>query len=149
MVWTDGGILLSIDITHFFRWCEYTKEGDHSILIVLASLLRARQLFRWETVCFFLFFFVFFCLLKWPQFEKNHLPPEILHLRACWSRWLTRLHSRLVVRSSWVLSLHVRQHFFVEIDHEIFSMVIPFCWFKKGCCQILATECTQVLVRGL
>ena len=39
-------------------------------------------------------------------------------------------------------------------DYEIFSMVIlPFRRFKKGCCQFLEEECTQVLVnrfnRGL
>ena len=41
--------------------------------------------------------------------------------------------------------------FFMEIDHEIFSKVIlsfpstEQCWFKKGSCQFLVKEWTQVL----
>ena len=42
----------------------------------------------------------------------------------------------------WVLSLiPARYHTFVEIDHEIISMVtlVPFAEsFKKGCCQLQA-----------
>ena len=39
-----------------------------------------------------------------------------------------------------------RSHTFVEIDHEIISMVIliPFAEsFKKGCCQLQAKVCAQ------
>ena len=37
---------------------------------------------------------------------------------------------------------YVRQHSFVEIDHEVFSTVIlSIHWFKKGCRQFLAKEC--------
>ena len=38
-------------------------------------------------------------------------------------------------------SIPALSHFFVEIDHEIISMVIllPFAYsFKKGCCQLQA-----------
>ena len=39
------------------------------------------------------------------------------------------------------------QHFFMEIDHEILSMVIlSFGLFKKFSCQVLAKECA---LRGL
>ena len=37
-----------------------------------------------------------------------------------------------------------QQHSFLEIDHEIFSMVIlSLLLFKKGICQFLAKECAQ------
>ena len=43
-----------------------------------------------------------------------------------------------------------QQHSFEEIDHEILSSVIlSLPWFKKGCCQFLAKECTGYLLRGL
>ena len=40
-------------------------------------------------------------------------------------------------------SIPVRSHTFVEIDHEIISMVIlPSAdLFKKGCCQLQAKVC--------
>ena len=35
-------------------------------------------------------------------------------------------------------------HFFVEIEHEIFStVVLSSLRFKKGSCQFLAKECAQ------
>ena len=44
----------------------------------------------------------------------------------------------------------VKQHFFMEIDHEIFSMIFcPFWWFKLGSWQFLVKECSQVLVNFL
>ena len=45
-----------------------------------------------------------------------------------------------------VSSIPVRSHTFVEIDHEIISMVIllPSAEsFKKGCCQLQAKVCAQ------
>ena len=39
-----------------------------------------------------------------------------------------------------------QSHTFVEIDHEIISMVIflpPTESFKKGCCQLQAKVCAQ------
>ena len=44
-------------------------------------------------------------------------------------------------------SIPVRSHTFVEIDHEIFSMVIllPSAdLFKKGCCQLQAKVCARI-----
>ena len=42
-------------------------------------------------------------------------------------------------------SIRHRSHTFVEIDHEIISMVIllPSAEFKKGCCQLQAKVCAQ------
>ena len=42
-------------------------------------------------------------------------------------------------------SIPVWSHAFMEIDHEIISMVIlPFAEaFKKGCCQLQAKVCAQ------
>ena len=37
----------------------------------------------------------------------------------------------------------VGQHFFMEIDHEIFPVIILSLWFKKDSCQFLAKECVQ------
>ena len=45
-----------------------------------------------------------------------------------------------------VSSIPARSHTFVEIDHEIISMVIllPSAEsFKKGCCQLQAKVCAQ------
>ena len=44
-------------------------------------------------------------------------------------------------------SIPVRSHTFVEIDHEIISMVIllPSAdLFKKGCCQLQAKVCARI-----
>ena len=44
-------------------------------------------------------------------------------------------------------SIPARSHTFVEIDHEIISMVIllPSAdLFKKGCCQLQAKVCAQI-----
>ena len=44
-------------------------------------------------------------------------------------------------------SIQARSHTFVEIDHEIISMVIllPSAdLFKKGCCQLQANLCAQI-----
>ena len=50
----------------------------------------------------------------------------------------------------------VQQHSFMEIDHEIFSMIIlslPLIqegqMSVSGSCQFLAKKCAQVLVNGL
>ena len=37
----------------------------------------------------------------------------------------------------------VGSHSFVEIDHEIFSIVILSLLLKKGSCKFLAKECAQ------
>ena len=43
-----------------------------------------------------------------------------------------------------------RQHSFVEIDHEIFSMILlSLPVIQEGHCQFLANECAQVLVNPL
>ena len=44
-------------------------------------------------------------------------------------------------------SISVRSHTFVEIDHEMISMVIllPSAdLFKKGCCQLQAKVCARI-----
>ena len=43
---------------------------------------------------------------------------------SCQPRWLSRMRIRLVIRRLRVQPLHGRQHSFMEIGHEIFSMVI-------------------------
>ena len=46
-----------------------------------------------------------------------------------------------------VSSIPVRSHTFMEIDHEIISMVILLPSadsFKKGCCQLQAKVCAQI-----
>ena len=51
--------------------------------------------------------------------------------------------------ASWIPA---RSHPFMEIDHEIISMVIllPYAEsFKKGCCQLRAKVCDEVLVNRL
>ena len=43
-----------------------------------------------------------------------------------------------------------RQHLFVEIDHEIFSMVIlSLLLIQRGNCQFLAKECAQYWLTAL
>ena len=49
-------------------------------------------------------------------------------------------------------SIPARSHIFVEIDHEIISTVILLPSadsFKKGCCQLQAKVCAQLLVNRL
>ena len=49
-------------------------------------------------------------------------------------------------------SIPARSHTFVEIDHEIISTVILLLSadsFKKGCCQLQAKVCAQLLVNRL
>ena len=49
-------------------------------------------------------------------------------------------------------SIPARSHTFVEIDHEIISTVILLPSadpFKKGCCQLQAKVCAQILVNRL
>ena len=49
-------------------------------------------------------------------------------------------------------SIPAQYHTFVEIDHEIISTVIllPSAdLFKKGCCQLQAKVCAQLLVNRL
>ena len=44
-------------------------------------------------------------------------------------------------------SIPARSHTFVEIDHEIISMVIPLPsadTFKKGYCQLQSKECARI-----
>ena len=46
-----------------------------------------------------------------------------------------------------VSSIPVGSHTFVEIDHELISMVIPLPSadsFKKGCCQLQAKVCALI-----
>ena len=49
-------------------------------------------------------------------------------------------------------SIPAQYHTFVEIDHEIISMVIllPSAEsFKKGCCQLQVKVCARILVKCL
>ena len=51
-----------------------------------------------------------------------------------------------------VSSIPARSHTLVEIDHEIISTVILLPSadsFKKGCCQLQAKVCAQLLVNRL
>ena len=55
--------------------------------------------------------------------------------------------ARLTADPGVASSIPARAHTFVEIDHEIFSMVILLPSadsFKKGCCQLQAKVCTQI-----
>ena len=52
------------------------------------------------------------------------------------------MHARLKMRRLQVRPLPARQHSFMEIDHEILSMVIlSLPLIKKGSYQFLAKEC--------
>ena len=49
-----------------------------------------------------------------------------------------------------ILKTQVSYITFAEIDHEIISTIIlPFCWFKKGSFQLPGKVCAQVLVNSL
>ena len=55
--------------------------------------------------------------------------------------------ARLTADAGVAGSIPARFHTFVEIDHEIFSMVILLPSadsFKKGCCQLQAKICAQI-----
>ena len=82
----------------------------------------------------------------WPEHFTNTPFNEYVSRRSIGPsrpRWHRRMRVRLVIRRSRVWSPPGRQHSFVEIDHEIFSTVTPFRWFKKGSCQFLLKECAQ------
>ena len=54
--------------------------------------------------------------------------------------------ARLTADSGVASLIPARSHTFVEIDHEIISMVILFPSaesFKKGCCHLQAKVCTK------
>ena len=47
-----------------------------------------------------------------------------------------------------VSSIPARSHTYVEIDHELISMVILLRFtdsFKRGCCQLQAKVCAQII----
>ena len=73
---------------------------------------------------------------RWPFTKQPSWPGRI-------AQWVTCLATVLVVPSS----IPVRSHAFVEIDHELISMIILLPSadsFKKGCCQLQAKVCAQI-----
>ena len=87
---------------------------------------------------YFLYSFFFFCLFKKGSCQFLVKPASVAQLDAPsdWRPGGCGFNPR-----------QDRQHSSVEIDHEIFSMVIlslPLIQeFKKGSCQFLAKECAQ------
>ena len=56
-------------------------------------------------------------------------------------------HACLTANPGVASLIPVRSHTFVEIDHEIISMVILLPSadpFKKGCCQLQAKVCARI-----
>ena len=63
-----------------------------------------------------------------------------------WLRWLSQMASNWWSGRARFDPLRVQQHSFVEIDLEIFSVVILSRWFMNCSWQFLVNECAQVLV---
>ena len=86
------------------------------------------------------------------MFKKplNHLPGPIAQSVTC----LTT-DTCLTADPGIVSSIPTWSQTFVEIDHEIISMVISMVILpsadslKKGCCQLQAKVCVQILVNRL
>ena len=60
--------------------------------------------------------------------------------------------ARLTADPGVASSIPARSHTFMEFDHEIISTVILLPSadsFKKGCCQLQAKVCAQLLVKSL
>ena len=91
----------------------------------------------------------------------------LIHAPGMYNNFMINLHESMVpgrdrTRDPWICSptdacltadpgvassIPARYHTFVEIDHEIISMVIllPSAdLFKKGCCQLQAKVCAQI-----
>ena len=100
------------------------------------------------------------CWLHIPHCWKSHVAAHIFTYYKLYAH-LIRTSSGRVAQSVTCLTtdacltaypgaaclIPVRSNTFVEIDHEIISMVIllsPADSFKKGCCQLQAKVCAQI-----
>ena len=74
--------------------------------------------------------------------QKEHIPGRVAQLVTCLAT------DACLTADPGVASLiPARSHTFVEIDHEIISMVILLPSadsFEKGCCQLQAKVCAQI-----
>ena len=67
-----------------------------------------------------------------------------LYMILCRPRWLSWMRSRLVISRLRVCPPSDRKHSFVEIDREIFSMVILFLPLtQEGQLSVSGEECAQ------
>ena len=76
------------------------------------------------------------------QYNTYHLPGRVAQSVTCLAT-----DARLTAGPGVASSILAQSHTFVEIDHEIISMVIllPSAEsFKKGCCQLQAKICAQI-----
>ena len=76
--------------------------------------------------------------------QKNHLNEEPVRLEQ--SVMCLATDASLTADPGIASSISARSHTFVEIDHEIISMVILLpsaVSFKKGCCQLQAKVCAR------
>ena len=77
----------------------------------------------------------------------RHVPGRVAQLVTCLAT-----DACLTADPGVASSIPARSHTFVEIDHEIISTVILLPSadsFKKGCCQLQAKVCAQILVNRL
>ena len=87
-----------------------------------------------------------FCLLLLPLWESVIV---LCFVPGCEAQSVTFLATDACLTADpWVASsISVRSHTFVEIDHEMISMVILLPSadsFKKGCCQLQAKVCARI-----
>ena len=81
-----------------------------------------------------------FWVLKWTV-SSQHVSGPVAQSATCLAT-----DASLAADPGVVSSIPARSHTFVEIDHEIISMVIllPSAEsFKKGCCQLQAKVCAR------
>ena len=76
------------------------------------------------------------------NFNRSNIPGRVAQSVACLAT-----DACLTADPRVASSILARSHTFVEIDHEIISMVILLPSadsFKKGCCQLQAKVCAQI-----
>ena len=80
--------------------------------------------------------------IKIKKIKKKILPGRVAQSVTCLAT-----DACLTADPGVAISIPVRSHTFVEIDHEIISTVIllPSAdLFKKGCCQLRAKVCARI-----
>ena len=89
-----------------------------------------------------------YCLIRTFHSKNKHIHTVIGLLgRLAQSVTCLATDACLTAHPGVASSIPVRSHTFVEIDHEIISMVILLPSadsFKKGCCQVQAKVCAQI-----
>ena len=96
-----------------------------------------KHVLRLQAVCYHFAFL---------NFKQSGIDRD-LHIRVAQSVTCLATDACLTADPGVASSIPVRSHTFVEIDHEMISMVIllPSAdLFKKGCCQLQAKLCAQI-----